>query len=141
MFGIHIYYDNLLFTTLVFEVTFTHLMVFIDPLCVLYCYVDKQEEIWTVSFSLTKDQIKKLQHKYSWHFYVLDIGNSDEGCTVDCETLVPQHKNCLYYSVSEEEEIVDEGKAKICNQKIKLGLSADNKSIDNDYFPDDVEVI
>jgi hypothetical protein len=116
-------------------------MVFIDPLCVLYCYVGKQEEIWTVSFSLTKDQIKKLQLKYSWHFYVLDIGNSDEGCTVDCETLVPQHKNCLYYSVSEEEEIVDEGKAKICHQKIKLGHSADNKSVGNDHFPDDEEGI
>jgi len=48
----------------------------------------------------------------------------------------------MYYSESEEEEeIVNEGKATICLQKIKLGISADNKSIDNDHFPDDVEGI
>jgi hypothetical protein len=71
----------------------------------------------------------------------LDIDDSDEGCTVDCETVVCQHKDCLYYSESKEEGIVDEGKTKICHQKIKLGLSADNLSIDNDHFPDDVEDI
>jgi hypothetical protein len=71
----------------------------------------------------------------------LDNYNSDEACTVDCETVVCQHKDCTYYSESEEEEIVNEGKATICLQKIKLGISADNKSIDNDHFPDDVEGI
>jgi len=63
-------------------------MVFIDSLYVIFSYVDKQGEIWTVSFSLTKDQVKKkLHHTKSWLFYVLDIDDSDEGCTVGCELL------------------------------------------------------
>ena len=33
-------------------------MVVIDSLYVPFCYVDKQGEIWTVSFSLTYDQVK-----------------------------------------------------------------------------------
>jgi hypothetical protein len=34
-------------------------MVFIDCLCVLLSYVDKQGEIWTDSIALTKDKVKK----------------------------------------------------------------------------------
>ena len=79
-------------------------MVFIDSLYVIFSYVGKQGEIWTVSFSLTKDQVKKKHHTKSWLFYVLDIDDSDEGCTLDCETVVCQHKDSLYYSESEEEE-------------------------------------
>jgi len=71
----------------------------------------------------------------------LDIGNSDECCSVDCETLVSQHKRFLYISESEEEERVGEGKANICHQKKKLGISADNKPIDSNKFPDDMEGI
>jgi len=41
-----------------FDVTFIFFMVFIDSLCILFSYVDNLEEIWTVSFSSTKDQLK-----------------------------------------------------------------------------------
>jgi len=50
---------------------------------------------------------KKLHHTKSWLFYVLDCDDSDEGRTVECETVVCQHKVSLYYSESEE-EIVEE---------------------------------
>jgi len=45
-------------------------------------------------------------------------------CTINNKTLVSQHKNSLYYSETEG-EIVEEGMAKICHQKMKLGLSTD----------------
>ena len=53
---------------------------------------------------IDKGPVKNLHHTNSWLFYVLDIDDSDEGCTVDCETVVCQHKDSLYYSESEEEE-------------------------------------
>jgi len=59
---------------------------------------------------LTKDQVKKLHHKKSWLFDVLDIGDCDEDCTIDYKTLVAQHKDSPYYSETEE-EIVEEGTA------------------------------
>ena len=72
--------------------------------------MDKQRKIWTVSFSSTKGRVKKLHHTKSWLFYVLDLDDCNEDCTIDYETLVSQHKDSLYYSESEE-EIVDEGTA------------------------------
>jgi hypothetical protein len=47
----------------------------------------------------------------------LDLDDSDEDSTTDYETLVSHHKDSLYYSESEEEEIVEERTAKICNWK------------------------
>jgi hypothetical protein len=47
---------------------------------------------------------------------VLDPDDSDEDSTIDYETVVTQHKDSLYYSESEE-EIVEEGRSKICNWK------------------------
>ena len=64
--------------------------------------VENREKYGKFHFHLTKDQVKKLHHKKSWLFDVLDIGDSDEDCTVDYETLVAQHKDSLYYSESEE---------------------------------------
>jgi hypothetical protein len=49
----------------------------------------------------------------------LDRDDCNEDCTIDCETLVAQHKDYLYYSESKE-EIVEEGTAYICHQKIKI---------------------
>jgi len=49
----------------------------------------------------------------------LDIGDCDEDCTIDYDTLVSQHKDSLYYSETEE-EIVEEGTAQICHEKIEL---------------------
>jgi hypothetical protein len=49
----------------------------------------------------------------------LDRDDCDGDCTIDYETLVFQHKDSLYYS-EPEEEIVEEGTAYICHQKIKL---------------------
>jgi hypothetical protein len=43
-----------------FDVTFKFLMVFIDTLYVLFSYVDKEGEMWTVSFLSTKDHVKKI---------------------------------------------------------------------------------
>jgi len=60
----------------------------------------------------------------------LDIDDSDGDSTIDYEILLSQHKDSLYYSESEEEDIVEEGTSKICNQKTKLGLSADSKFIE-----------
>ena len=57
-------------------VTFISLMVFIDSFCVLFSYVDNTGEIWTVSFSSTKDQLRTLHHTKSWLFYVFD--NKDD---------------------------------------------------------------
>jgi len=65
---------------------------------------------------------------------MLDYDDSDEDPTIDNETLVSQHTDALNYSESEE-GIVEKGTAKICHQKIKLGLSADNKFIDNNHVP------
>jgi hypothetical protein len=52
----------------------------------------------------------------------LDPDNFDEDSTIDYETLVSQRKNPLYYSEYEEEEIVEEGRAKICHQKENLDI-------------------
>jgi isoprenylcysteine carboxyl methyltransferase (ICMT) family protein YpbQ len=43
-----------------FDVTSTFLMVFIDSMNLLFSYVNKEGEIWTVSFLSTKDQEKKI---------------------------------------------------------------------------------
>jgi hypothetical protein len=59
----------------------------------------------------------------------LDRNDSDKDSTIDHETPVSQHEDSLYYSESEE-RIVEEGMAKICHHRIKLGLSADNKFIE-----------
>jgi len=40
------------------DVTFIFFKVFIDSLCILFSYVDNLEEIWTVSLTSTKDQLK-----------------------------------------------------------------------------------
>jgi len=70
--------------------------------------VHKQGKIWTVSFSSTKGPVKKLHHTKSWLFYVLDLDDCNEDCTIDYETLVSQHKDSLYYSESEEEIVEEE---------------------------------
>jgi hypothetical protein len=109
-----------------FEVTFTLLMVFIDSLYVLFSYIDKQGEIWTVSFSLTKGRLKKSTPNEVMALLCLecvdgtDPDDLDEHSKIDYETLVSQHKDSLYYSESDEEEIVEEGRAKICHQKENL---------------------
>jgi hypothetical protein len=41
----------------------------------------------------------------------MDFDDSNEDCTLDSETLVSQHEDCLYYSECEEDETVDERKA------------------------------
>jgi len=46
----------------------------------------------------------------------LDIVDSDEGSTVDCETLISEHKD-FYYSESEQEVIVDEERLKYSMKK------------------------
>ena len=70
------------------------------------------------SFVLIKrDQIKKLQLKQSRHLYVFYIDHLDEGCTLGIETDIFKHKDCLYYSESEEEGIVDEGKQRLAIRK------------------------
>ena len=79
--------------------------------------VENREKYEQFHFHLTEDQVKKLQHKKSWPFDVLDIGDCDEDCTVDYKTLVAQHKDALHYSETEDETL-EEGKAKICYQKI-----------------------
>ena len=66
-----------------FDVNFTFLVVFINSLYVPFCCVDKEGEIWTVSFSLTKIIYKKLHHTKSWPFYVLELVDSDEETTVE----------------------------------------------------------
>jgi hypothetical protein len=38
----------------------------------------------------------------------LDLDDSDDDSTIDCETLVSQHTDSLYYSESEEEEEIVE---------------------------------
>jgi hypothetical protein len=50
----------------------------------------------------------------------LDIDVSDEGSTMDYETLVLQRKDSLFYSESKEPEILEEGMAKICYQEENL---------------------
>jgi hypothetical protein len=50
----------------------------------------------------------------------LDPDDSDEDSTIDNETVVSQHKDSLYYSECDEEEIVEEGRSKICHQKENL---------------------
>jgi len=57
--------------------------------------------------------------------------------TVDKETLVPQQEYSLYSEY--EDGLVEEGTAKMCHQKIKLVHSADNKFIENDRVPEDVQ--
>ena len=81
--------------------------------------VENREKYEQFHFHLTKDQVKKLHHKKSWLFDVLDIGDCDEECTIDYETLVAQHKDSLYYSETKE-ETAEQGKAKICHQKLEL---------------------
>jgi hypothetical protein len=50
---------------------------------------------------------KKSHHTESWLVYVLDLDDSDKNSKIDCETLVSQDKDSLYYSESEEEEVVE----------------------------------
>jgi hypothetical protein len=57
-------------------------MVLIDSLYVLFSYVDKDGEIWTVAFASTKKKEKNIT-SMSWLFYVLDFNDSDEDSTVD----------------------------------------------------------
>ena len=47
---------------LLFEVTFMSMMAYIDSLWVLFSYVDKHGEIWTVSFPLTEEEAKKKKN-------------------------------------------------------------------------------
>ena len=59
----------------------------------VYCsfYVNNLGEIWTVSFSSTKDQLKKITpHKVMALLCLdkndgLDLDDSDEDCTIDYE--------------------------------------------------------
>ena len=59
----------------------------------VYCsfYVNNLGEIWTVSFSSTKDQLKKITpHKVMALLCLdnkngLDLNDSDEDCTIDYE--------------------------------------------------------
>ena len=89
--GWHMQQKRFLSITFMCVVTFISLMVFIDSFCVLFSYVDNKGEIWTVSFSSTKDQLKKLHHTKSWLFYVFDNKDgldldSDEESTTAYET-------------------------------------------------------
>jgi len=47
----------------------------------------------------------------------LELDDSDEDSTIDYKTPVSQHKDSLYYSESEEKDIVEKRRAKICNRK------------------------
>ena len=58
---------------------------------------------------------------------------------IDNETLISQHEDSPYYSEFEVEGIMEEGTGKMCHQKIKLGLYADNKFTDNNQVSDDVK--
>jgi hypothetical protein len=58
MFGI--YSRKISCPPFLFDVTVTFLIVFIDSMNVLFFYVDKEGEIWTVSFSSTNGQVKKM---------------------------------------------------------------------------------
>jgi glutamate mutase epsilon subunit len=84
---------------------------------------------------------KKLHQNKSWHFYVLDLDDSDDDSTIAYETPVPQHKDSLYYSESKEAEILEEGKAKICHQEENLEFLQTINIQYNDHVPDDVEDI
>ena len=84
-----------------FVATFNFLTVFIDYFCVLFSYVDNLGEIWRVSFSSTKDQLKKITPHKVLALLCLDSEDSldldsDEDSTTDYKTLVSQHKDSLY---------------------------------------------
>ena len=70
-----------------------------------------------------------------------DPDDLDEHSKIDYETLVSQHKDSLYYSESDEEEIVEEGRAKICHQKENLEFLHKLQLQNNDHVRDDVEDI
>ena len=60
---------------------------------------------------------KKITTQTIMVLYVFYIDHLDEGCTLGIETDIFKHKDCLYYSESEEEGIVDEGKQRLAIRK------------------------
>ena len=92
-------------------------MDFIDSLYILFSYVHKQGEIWTVEFVLTNDQVKKLHYTKSWLFMSWTLMTLTRTLITDYETLASQHKNSLYYSESKEEKIVEEERQRFAIRK------------------------
>jgi hypothetical protein len=67
-------------------------MVFIDSLRVLFSYVDNLGETWTVSLSLTNNQLKNNYTKVMAQLCLdsedcLDLDDSHEDSTIEYETL------------------------------------------------------